>query len=221
MMRFKQQICFCLVLLASLVASLTAHNTSMNVRQVESSPHDLYFTWDLPQGMEIQDEFEVKAQKRGSRSWIIAYGDSTATSFHLADLMTNAHYTVCMSVTLTPVNNTEPASEAVNQRECAVMRTPPTIRADSVLVLLAVIGYLLAMVLLGYICWSRAHRQQRPDDVDDEDTEIVEKIENGESRPFLLNAQPPGLQAPRPRSAIEDEDIPYITPTWDQLASEK
>ena len=214
--RSMNTLCLSLLLVTCVASSELPDDFTLELRRKDSSPHDLYITWTLPEDFEFAGDFDIKAQKRGSDSWIIAHGKQDATSFHLADLMTNARYRVCMTVPIQAVNAS--TWEAVTHDECSSMKTPPAIRADSVLVLLAVIGYLLVMVLIGYICWSHAHKRQSSDE-EEEQEEIVEKIENGESRPFLLNAQPPGTQ--RPRSAIEDEDIPYITPTWEQLANEK
>ena len=132
--------------------------STLHLKRKDSTPNSLLVTWQLPEEYEV-GSFDTKTQKEGSDSEIIGPRvNGPITEYEIPDLMTNSKYEVCMVMTLVPVNASS-GLENETVRDCAIMKTPPAIRADSLIVLFCVIGYLLLMVLLGYLCWRRAMKQ--------------------------------------------------------------
>ena len=207
-----------LVLLAS--GEAQSEQTSFALHRIDSTPHSLLVGWNVTVGgyRVSSSHIDITLKKKNRDVTMHVQVSASLSQYEVPDLTANSKYTVCLSAELTEMET----SESAPHEQCVSMKTPPTIRADSILGLLAVIGYLLAMVLLGYSCWSRANSGSEEEEADEETgvSPIEEKIESNESQPFLLSAQPLGSRPPaRPRSAIEDADIPYITPTWEQIAA--
>ena len=186
------------------------------LRRVDSTPHTLLIGWNVTErGYDVMSsKIQIEVRKKGRDMWMNGTVSSTAHRYTVHDLFSNSQYTVCLRAELIEIQT----STTDDHEQCVTMMTPPQIRPDSLLGLFAVIGFLLAMVLLGYICWSRANSNLEEEE-EGELSPIEEKIESNESRPFLLSAQPVSTKPARPRSTIEDADIPYITPTWEQLAA--
>ena len=198
----------------------------LNISPRRRTTSSLEVRWKVPDGYILSKSYlEAKRMNSGDQGVSVVTPDlGNATSkYEISDLMTNSKYEICLYAEVTKIDPNITSDMEENIVRCTTMSTVPLIRADSLIVLFCVIGYLLLMILIGYLCWRRAHKQKEEqllNDEDDSDEEEKARENGDQSKPILLSAPPPQQQQ-RPRSAIEDEDIPYITPPWDQIEKEK
>lgn len=192
--------------------STTPPPLKLSLSHVKSSTSSIKVNWSVPNGYFLK-EYRIQATKETSDSLMVSptfHGDNE-TDYELHDLMTNSDYLVCIDAIVTGLNNTE-------YIECISSFTIPVIRVDSVVVLCCVLGYLLLMVLIGYLCWRRAHKKKAEQEAEEEEGGQKTQENGDQSKPILLVSPPTDA---RPRSVIEDDaDIPFITPTWEQIEKE-
>jgi hypothetical protein len=203
-----------IALTCSLLVVCTAEDTPFNFTAYKRTTSSIEITWKLPKDVSL-----VKASVYATResSDVTVRGNEftdedeegeQVTSYVVTDLLPNSLYEVCMEATIL-VNGKEES-----HTECEAMKTIPYIRADSVYVFFIVLAVLLFIVLVGAAFWFLAKKRMESEEGDAEGGECGED----QTTPILKSSQPPAYEANnRPRTGIDDEDIPYITPPLAQL----
>ena len=172
----------------------------------ESTTSSIELEW-IVADPSLVENFVVQSKKINSES-ITKSGLIEEYSYVVEDLRTNTNYEICVLV-----NYKDAASE--DGVECVIFSTVPLIRFSSWIALLGVLGYVLLMVLLAYICWRHKMNQlQAEEDEEALDPDGVNEKMNTNQEPITYLSAPP---RPGQKSSIEDPDIPYITPPVEQL----
>lgn len=193
--------------MADVVTTVTVPTTIdprfVRLHHKSSTTGSITMNWTVPNSAEV-DGYRVQSWKTGSDSKTISPTLAwNETEYVITDLLRNTDYKVCVYA-MVPTNDTD-------ERSCLNVFTIPLIRWDSLLALLLVILAILILVLLGIICWRRELKKHKGDNNSEDENKKSES-----SQPILL--APPVDN--RPRSSIEDEDIPYITPPIEELEND-
>lgn len=184
----------------------------LSVQYNESSTTTIHITWDVPETNDIR-HYYVQSRRK-DRSDIIRSPPlpSSRRNYVIHDLVRNSEYQVCVYAHFDNETSTS---------NCTDMGTIPLIRDDSLIGVFCALGYILLMILLGYLVWRYHKRKSEKKLLESEEGSRSE--EEGEKlNPNSAPAQylgPPGSDVPR--SSIEDQDIPYITPPVEQLSDEE
>ena len=184
-----------------------------------SSTSSITVEWTIPSAYDAHImEYMVQARKKDSDS-VLRSPSITPTErlYEVADLMTNSHYEICIYAKFKEgheVNGSIPEA-------CDELYTLALIRNDSLIALFAALGYIVLMILIGYLCWYCAQKRSKgaasEDGSGDEQEELLEKKDD--SGQHLLAPPAQG----RPRSSIEEElpYIPYITPPIEEMDNDR
>ena len=186
---------------------------SLQISHLESSTSAITFLCAprVPKWMKVES-YDITASKKGSGA-VMTYpkqpGDTV--TFEVNDLVRDSQFEVC--VTCHVLNNTEP----VEFLECFDSFTIPFFRPDSLYVLSIVIGYFLAMVLIGYIAWRCAVYKAKKEaaeaayeEVEEDKVMSSKQYAREEEKPILL----PSPTDEPVKSSIEDDYQPNMTPPW-------
>ena len=182
------------------------------IKHMESSTSSIKFMWEarVPKWMKVQS-YAITASQVDSEA-VMTYPALPGFEdfFEADDLVEDSQYDVC--ITSQVMNDTE----SMELRDCFKSFTIAYVRQDSVYVLFLVIAYILLMLLIGYVSWrcavAKAEKKAAAAEAEEEENEGKQKakIVPEELKPILLSS----LSDDQPKSSIEDEDIPYITPPW-------
>jgi len=130
---------------------------SLDIHHMQSTTSSIQFRWDaaVPEWMKVSS-FSITVAKIGSEvDSLMTYPEVPGREdyFEAEDLIKDAEWTVC--VTSKVLNGTSNPQE-VEFKDCFDSFTIPYIRPDSVYVLFLVFGYIILMILVGYISWKCA-----------------------------------------------------------------
>lgn len=189
----------------------TPESFGINFDHKDSSTSSITVGWRVPERFPVS-KYEVSSQKTSTNATMHSGDlDPEENEYVIEDLATHTEYYVCVYAHVT----LEDASEESVEKECHHVETIPVIRVDSVVALLGVVGFIALLILIGYLVWKQAVKKA---EAEKEDEEEEEKIKPNEQPQTYLGAPPNNA----PKSSIEDQDIPYITPPVEQLSpSEK
>ena len=189
---------------------MTTEGPPLRLIHKESHTASIVVEWLVDEELTV-DSLVIRSQKTGS-DYMRHSPELNVSSrvYVIPDLVVDSKYRVCVLAIVSQEDG-----ETGELESCEVLYTIPYLRLDSILALVIVLLVLGFLVLLGLICWRRAHRKATHHD-DDSSIEgsITKKSES--TQPILLAVPDDG----RPRSSIEDLDIPYITPPLDELAQD-
>lgn len=189
------------------IATATEDTRFVKLSHTRSTTKSITVDWTVPENSGVEG-FRVETVKIGSQAKQISpILEWNATEYVIEDLSRNTDYQVCVHALLAPTSNT-------TEQSCLDLYTIPFIRWDSLIALFIVLGIVLLLVVLGLLCWRHARNKQRRKHNEDPDNN---KIKSESTQPILL--APPVDD--RPRSSIEDADIPYITPPIDELENDE
>lgn len=186
---------------------------SIKVLENERSTSSIAIDWVIPKFYQDKvKNFEVQGKKRNSSAIISSTAlTSEHRSYIIEDLRTNTDYEVCVFVTVVDIDG---VNGPVEYEDCKYLSTIAIMRVGSIIGLIVALGYILLMILLGYLCWRYhkskilAEQAKKEEDEENENKDVAEK------QPIMYLAPP----VPGQRSSIEEDDIPYITPPVDKLS---
>ena len=142
---------------------------------------------------------EVHVEAYNTASLMTVIGPKVSASavgeFTIPDLAVDTEYRVCLHVA---------GSDAAPT--CDVIRTIPTVRFDTILAVLLIIGFIGLLILTAFICWQCAMRQNP----DGEENEPILDVEN--------NGKPTGDSSPTTgddQLQINDEKSPLLNASGD------
>ena len=221
--------CVCVAVVC--VATVTADGSLfVDVTHRESSTSSISIEWRVRDEY-LYDVIEFMVETRKMDSAAVTRSEPLPVErrfYEIRDLSTNAGYEICVSGW--KLANATVVDDNVSQRHCVEMATIPLIRTDSLVVLGISIGLVLLTIVAGYLCWRCAKaRLERAaakagdggdDDNNATNTNGYQPIEEPTvDKPSFLEP-PPSQVIRRPRSTIEDDDIPYITPPLSELSDD-
>ena len=187
----------------------TAEPTTIQLKHRESTTSSIEVEWYVPTFMrDSVSTYIIQSNKKDSEV-IITSPSLNDTMFLIEDLRSNMEYTVCLHVTDIDGND--------GDEVCEQFETIPFIRLSSIYGMIASLGYILLMILLGYIFWRcKMNELQKAEDEEELDPDSVNEKDKlaPNNEPIVYLASPP---RPGQRSSIEDPDIPYITPPVEKL----
>ena len=86
------------------------------------------------------------------------------------------------------------------RRQCLAYSTIPVVRYQDLLVLACVVGYLLLMCIIGFLCWARARRsflRRYEDQCEDEDEANQRRVANGsDTSSYVRTSSTAGARLP-------------------------
>ena len=190
----------------------TPETFHIDIEHKESTTSSITIGWKVPNGFEVT-EYEVISRKTsGNATTYSGPLDPDEDQYHLSDLAINTQYEICVKA---EVELDEDVGDE-NDEACKLVSTIPLVLVKSLVVLFCVLGYVGLMILIGYCVWKRDTKKFLAEQAEQEEEQ--EKMKTNEQPQTYLGA--PGNNAPK--SSIEDQDIPYITPPVEQLSpSEK
>ena len=113
----------------------------------ESDTSKISITWTVNDAGHDVESFIVESRKTDGKDKIVSPPlNGSVRGYVVEDLRTNTEYQICLKPSVESKPDAQP--------ECEVFKTLATIRKDSILVLLLVLGYLLLMIIIGIICWK-------------------------------------------------------------------
>ena len=184
----------------------------IDLKHKESTTSSITIGWKVPNGYEVS-EYEVVSRKTSSNATTYSGPlDPEEDQYLISDLARNTEYEICVKAKV------ELDEDAADEEEqvCKLVFTIPLVLVSSLVVLFCVLGYIALMILIGYCVWKRHTNKILAEQAEKEEEE--EKMKTNEQPQTYLGA--PANNAPK--SSIEDQDIPYITPPVEQLSpSEK
>lgn len=194
---------------ATVVMATTKDTTFLKVTHKKSTTTTITVNWSVSDEYDVEG-FNVEALKAGSQATVKSPTLSkNDTEYKIEDLSRNTRYNVCVHAVLP-----ESSADNITDYACLSIKTIPLIRWDNLLAVICVLLALLLLVLLGLLCWRHAKKKQQKRHAGEEN-DHNKKSES--TQPILL--APPVDE--RPRSSIEDEDIPYITPPIEELENDE
>ena len=205
---------------ASLPASTEPTFSGVRFSHKESTTTAIIVEWEVSADYEAMG-FRVMVQKEGSRDVIRSPAlPASQREYATEDLVMHASYNVCLwaAINSGEVGFTSDENGDVFYKEhwCIDAVTIPIMRDDSVIALVAALGYIILMILIGYLCWRYAKsRMEREEDEETDDTEET-KMRSDPYPPPYSPRKDPAI-----RSSIEDPDIPYITPPIGELSTDE
>jgi len=134
------------------VEVITAYNIS--IQHLQSTTSSVRFKWStsIPDWMSVQN-FEITATRLDSDSKsVISYPPvpKYKNFFEAEDLVKDAKWEICVTTHL--LNGTSSANpEEVEVPTCFLSKTIPYIRADSLYWMFIVLGYIVLMIIIGYV----------------------------------------------------------------------
>ena len=157
----------------------------LNIAPKRRTTSSLEVRWKVPEGYILNKSYlQARRLHEGDQQVSVVTSDlGNATSkFVINDLMTDSKYEICLYGEVARVSYNASADMEGDIVECVKMSTVPLIRADSLIVLFCVIGYIVLMILIGYLCWRRAHKQKEEELLkEEEESDDDEKAhENGD-----------------------------------------
>jgi len=173
--------------------------------------NEITIVWESPSAYNDEvDHYYLTATKIGSENVLTSPDlDSDVREYRIADLVHESDYQVCLYAVMkngTTIPDCSPTEVDPKDPNSEVYHTLAFIRDSSLVVLFCVLGYILLMILLGYICWSYAKKKAEAEYEEEEEEEEEEK--GGRA---LLGNNRPGS------AGIDDSDIPFITPPLSEL----
>ena len=174
--------------------------------QIDSSDDFIEVGLAVAHGWSV-DKWIITSYKKGENQTITtATVDEDVSSFVIKDCQKTTEYYVCGKAYL---------NETFYDEECGEFSTPVAIYKKTLIILFGVLGYILLMILIGYVVWRRDYKAAEARLLENEEGEDEEKEQLKEKQPqTYLGAPAEGA----PISSIEDADIPYITPPVHQLS---
>ena len=190
------------------------------INHMESSTSSIKFKWEakVPKWMKVQSYAITASQVESEAVMTYPALPGHEDSFEAEDLVKDSIYDVC--ITSEVMNDTE----SLEFRDCFESFTIPYIRPDSVYVLVIVVFVFTLLIMIGYCSWRRdvakaeaAAAAAAEAEEEENEGKKEAKIVPEEQKPILLSSP----SDDRPKSSIEDEDIPYITPPWSEIEREE
>lgn len=187
----------------------TPESFNIKLKHKESTTSSILIGFSVPSAYAV-NEYEVITRKLSTNVTTYSGGiDGDSNEYLIKDLARNTDYEVCVTAKVDP---DEVSQEELDQDWCLPVSTIPIVLASSLVVLFCVLGYIALMILIGYCVWKRDTKKALAEMEEKEEEE--EKIKPNEQPQTYLGA--PGNKPPK--SSIEDQDIPYITPPVEQLS---
>lgn len=187
-------------------------------RESTYSSIDIVWRPRLPEGVTVQ-KYIVKTTKRDSDSVTISPElPADADEFIVEDLIKDSVFDVCVVASIANSTFSE------EREQCLESFTIPYIRDDSMYVLAIVMAVIGSLILFGYLSYrcavaeveKRAAEAEAKEEEDDDEGKLLKPVQ---AKPILLS--PVDNSPDRPKSSIEDEDIPFITPPWSEIEREE
>ena len=178
----------------------------------ESTTSSITIGWKVPNGYEVSEYEVISRKSSGNATTFSGPLDPGDNEYLISDLARNTEYEICVTAKVELDEDTDEEEEKV----CELVSTIPLVLVSSLVVLFCVLGYIGLMILIGYCVWKQHMKKMLAEQEEKEEEE--EKLKSKE-QPQTYLAPPAGNP---PKSSIEDQDIPYITPPVEQLSpSEK
>lgn len=166
---------------------------SLEINHLASSVSSIELSWKalVPDSIRVE-RYRITAVKNGSEA--VTTGPPlkpTRTGYVVEDLVADSMYHVCVMVTL--VNTTSlivEGAEGVEEeyRQCVHVATIPYILENSLYVLCGTIGFILFLVLVGFITWRCAMCHAEQAERKKDKGEGSGDAEKGEEAPFLASS---------------------------------
>ena len=122
----------------------------LDIYHVSSSPSQIVISWNVPFGYSVK-EYQVQHREDIQQSWMTSSKLSeNQTQYSIDELRSDSLYDICVQMNYTDNNQT-----VFDARKCSAISTIPFIRMDSILALVATVGYIVITVLIGCCHWMR------------------------------------------------------------------
>jgi hypothetical protein len=194
---------------------------SIELYHRESSTSSISIVWRprVPDDIRIL-KYIIETTKKGSKSVITSpVLPANTTEYIVEDLIKDSKWRVCV---VASVKNVTDGSTTEHQ-QCLESFTIPYIRDDSLYVLAIVILVIGGLIVAGYMCWrcavNRAEKAAQETEEEEDDSDEGKLLKPQHAQPILLS--PVDNSPDRPKSSIEEEDIPFITPPWSEIEKEE
>ena len=187
---------------------------SIELYHRESTTSSVSIVWRplIPEGIKIT-KYRIETNKQDSESVTTSPElPADTTEYIVEDLIKDSKWKICVVASIS--NDT--FSQDEEHFKCLDSFTIPYIRDDSLYVLAITVAVIGSLVLIGYLSWrcavQEAEKRAAEAEAEEEEDENDEGklIKPVQAKPILLS--PVDNSPDRPKSSIEDEDIPYITP---------